>query len=275
MLESRRKEIRRIAEKVREKCRVGRYGIIDLFGDHESLGFKLFRYPLGENADLGMAMKRDQDVLVVTNSSVRVSRELFTLAHEIGHVYLHIEKTKSFIDNARTLSENTTNDGVDEKEQEANYFAACLLMPEQEVTRYLDLEINDFSECGLTAMDITRMMSEFGVSFEMVLVRLESLGKIDINERNRLDVIKNERRVGNLLKSVGGNARLNEVSEEILLPHEYIDYAVFNYNRNAIPKETLEKVLECYQLTIEDISDKLVDKAEVEEDFDEFLRGLE
>lgn len=275
MLESRRREIRRVAENVREKCRVGRYGIIDLFGDHERLGVKLFRYPLGENAELGMSMKRDRDVLVITNSSIRVSRELFTLAHEIGHVYLHIDKTKSFFDNSKTLSISAVaNDSEDEKEQEANYFAACLLMPEQEVIRYLDLELNDFGERGLTAMDIARIMSEFGVSFEMVLVRLESLGKIDANERNRLDVIKNERRVGNLLRSVGGNARLNEVSEEILIPHEYIDYAVFNYNRNAIPKETLEKVLECYQLTLEDISDKLVEKAEVEEDFDEFIRRL-
>lgn len=29
-------------------------------------------------------------------------------------------------------------------------------------------------------------------------------------------------------------------------------------HHNAIPKETLEKVLDCYHLTIEDISDRLI-----------------
>ena len=38
----------------------------------------------------------------------------------------------------------------------------------------------------------------------------------------------------------------------------YNGYVIYNYNHNAVPKETLEKVLAYYQLSIEDISDKLV-----------------
>ena len=30
---------------------------------------------------------------------------------------------------------------------------------------------------------------------------------------------------------------------EISIPYEYIDYVIYNYNHNAIPMETLEKVL--------------------------------
>ena len=48
-----------------------------------------------------------------------------------------------------------------------------------------------------------------------------------------------------------------------------------NYNHNAIPQETLEKALECYHLTIEDISDKLVEREEAEEDdLDVLLGGI-
>ena len=107
-------------------------------------------------------------------------------------------------------------------------------------------ELDDFEQNRLSALDIARIMSEFNVSFDMALNRLENLGKIDRNERVWLDNERNEKRVGNLLRSVGGNARLNVSSMEIDLPYEYIEYAIYNYNHKAIPYETLEKALECY-----------------------------
>lgn len=54
-------------------------------------------------------------------------------------------------------------------------------------------------------------------------------------QRIILDSEKNQTRVGNLLKSVGGNSRLNEASKEIGIPYEYIDYVIYNYNHKAIP----------------------------------------
>lgn len=271
MQEYRKKEIRKQAYIFREKCKVSRYGIIDLFKECERLGYKLLRYPLGEEADLGFVVKKDNDMVIFTNTCSRLAREIFTLAHEIGHIVLHMEKVMSFIDDTITISGRST----DEKEQEANYFASCLLMPEDEVDKFLDLEIADFKTNGLSAMDIARIMSEFNVSFEMALNRLENLGKIDINERLRLDNERNQVRVGNLLRSVGGNSRLNETGREIEIPHEYLEYVIYNYNHNAIPLETLEKALECYHLTIEDINDKLVKRIDEEdEDLDALLGGV-
>ena len=147
-------------------------------------------------------------------------------------------------------------------------------MPDDEVDKFLELEVDDFESNGLTAMDIARIMSEFNVSFEMALNRLENLGKIDGRARICLDNQRIHNRVGNLLRSVGGNARLNEPSEEIVIPHEYIEYAISNYNHCAIPLETLEKTLDCYRLTIEDIRDKLIITEEDEdEDLDALLGG--
>ena len=76
MQESRRKDIRRTAAVVREKCKVSRYGIIDLFKECARLGYKLIRYPLVENADLGFTIKKDQDIVIFTNSSIRLSKFL-------------------------------------------------------------------------------------------------------------------------------------------------------------------------------------------------------
>ena len=191
---------------------------------------------------------------------------------EIGHVILHLENTNSFIDDTVTINGKST----DEKEQEANYFAACLLMPSDDVDRFIDLEILNFQERGLSVLDIARIMSEFSVSFGMALNRLESLEAIDLNEKLRLDNEKTEKKVGNLLRSVGGNARLNEPSKEIDIPYEYIDYAIYNYNHNVIPKETLEKVLDCYHLDMEDVSDKLIEHSDAtDDDLDDLLGGLD
>lgn len=107
------------------------------------------------------------------------------------------------------------------------------------ISRYgiIDLGIQDFGEKGLSAMDIARILSEFNVSFDMALNRLESLGTIDLNQKLRLDNERTMKKVGNLLRSVGGNAKLNEPSNVIDIPYEYIDYVFYNYNHNAVPKE--------------------------------------
>lgn len=264
MLNSRKRELRIQADSFREKCKISRYGIIDLFKECERMGYKLLRYPLGENADLGFALKKDDDIIIYINTSIRLSREIFTLAHEIGHAILHLNGERPFIDNNSTLSGNNG----DEKEQEANYFAACLLMPADEVDRFIDLELPDFEKNGLSSMDIARLMSEFNVSYDVVLNRLESLGKIDVNQKMQLETERSEKRVGNLLRSIGGNSRLNVASNEIVIPYEYIDYVIYNYNHNAIPRETLEKVLECYQLSIEDISDRLMELPNEDDNLD-------
>lgn len=272
MQDSRKRKIRIKADSFRVKCKVSRYGIINLFKECERLGYKLLRYPLGENADLGFTIKKDNDIVIFTNSCSKLSREIFTLAHEIGHVILHLEDDSPFIDNNVTINGRST----DEKEQEANYFAACLLMPADDVDRFIDLEIQDFHEKGLSAMDIARIMSEFNVSFDMALNRLESLNVINQNQKLCLDNERIEKRVGNLLRSVGGNARLNVPSNEIDIPYEYIDYAIYNYNHNAVPKETLEKVLACYQLTIEDVSDRLTPLSDDDDDdLDELIGVLD
>lgn len=272
MLDSRKREIRIKADSFRDKCKISRYGIIDLFKECGRLGYKLLRYPLGDNADLGFAVKKDNDIVIFTNSCSRLSREIFTLAHEIGHVILHLNDESSFIDDNITINDRST----DEKEQEANYFAACLLMPDDDVSRFIDLEVQDFKENGLSAMDIARIMSEFNVSFDMALNRLDSLGIINQNQKALLDDQRTMKKVGNLLRSVGGNAKLNEPSNVIDIPYEYIDYAIYNYNHNAVPKETLEKVLDCYQLRIEDINDKLISPIEDDvDDLDDLIGGLE
>lgn len=272
MHELRKRDIRKTAENFRLRCNISRYGIIDLFDECSRSGYKLLRYPLGETGCLGFAVKRDHDVIIFSNTSSRLSRELFTVAHEIGHALLHFRESSIFMDDNNTISEKST----DEKEQEANYFAACLLMPEVEVQKFVKNSVEFSNEGNLTAYDIARMMSEFHVSFDMALNRLETLGVITKGFRLLLDCEKNEKRVSNLLRSVGGSLKLNEASEIVDIPHEYLEYAIYNYNNRVIPENTLKKVLEYYSLSMEDISEKLVTfEDETEDDLEKLIGGLE
>lgn len=271
MIETRKREIRIKADSFRTNCKIDRYGIIDLFKECKRAGYKLLRYPLGEGADLGFAVRRDNDIVIFTNSCNRLSREIFTLAHEIGHALLHMSEAASFVDDSVTINGRST----DEAEQEANYFAACLLMPVDEIHRFIDLEVQNFRENGLTVIDIAGIMTEFNVSFDMALNRLENLSIIDASQRVRLDNAKTEIKVGNLLRGVGGNSRLNVASEVIDIPYEYIDYVVYNYNHNAVPRETLERVLSCYGLSIDDICDKIVTPYDDGDDLDDLIGGLD
>ena len=267
---NRKKEIRQKADEFRNLCKVNRYSIINLFQECGRFGYKLIRYPIAEDGNLGFSYKKNGDIIIFTNSSVRLSRELFTLAHEIGHVMLHLERRESFLDDIGTISEKSE----DIKEQEANFFAANLLMPQNAVNDYFDFELNALQGKTLSAYDVAKMMSAFNVSFEMVLNRLEVLGKIAPDERICLDNEKNKKRVGNLLRATGGNAMLNIAANEISMPPEYLDYAIYNYNHKAIPKETLERVLDCYHLTLEDIKDE-IKIVEEEHDLDELIRRME
>lgn len=192
----REKEIRRKANEIREQCTTTRYGIVNLFRDCKNFNIKLFRYPMGEDADLGFTLKRDNDTIIFTNTSIRLSREIFTLAHEIGHAVLHFENMEAFFDNNSTFSDSD----VDEKEHEANYFAACLLMPQEKVEGYIYFEIED-SE-NISARDIAKMMVEFNVSFDMVVNRLCSLQFIDEHKKTLLNVAKVEAKVGILLNQL-------------------------------------------------------------------------
>ena len=62
MTQQRKKDIRRAANSFREKCKVSRYGILDLFKECERCGYKVIRFPNGNNANLGFVMKRDGEI---------------------------------------------------------------------------------------------------------------------------------------------------------------------------------------------------------------------
>jgi Zn-dependent peptidase ImmA (M78 family) len=113
---------------------------------------------------LGALIKEpDREPLIMLNANDPPNRRRFTCAHEIGH----------FVRRGATPEPYTTIDfrdasstkGDDEEEIYANEFAACLLMPDEDVMR--------FAKEGLGDLE---MSIRFGVSREAMNFRLKNLG---------------------------------------------------------------------------------------------------
>ena len=90
---------------------------------------------------LGKAKGNDSTALIYLNKNIsNTGRFNFTAAHEIGHVCMHImpQKKMSFECGSKELS-NQFDDPI---EQQANGFAAGLLMPKQLISGLTDGDIN-------------------------------------------------------------------------------------------------------------------------------------
>ncbi len=93
---------------------------------------------------LGMSAGTDSQAKILVNANIRpITRKLFTAAHEIGHVILHIQtgkKSKSECDAEDIQRKGDSNANF---ETEANQFASALLMPKFLIQD--DIRKNDLS----------------------------------------------------------------------------------------------------------------------------------
>lgn len=136
---------------------------VDIFRIVTALGLKLKEGRFLDNDVAGAYDKNSKTIFISDKDPY--TRKAFTIAHELGHFILHKDKEKEtfFRSNALLL------DGEErEVEQEANCFAASLLMPEDLVKRYVRIVKN------------REMLAEiFGVSNSAMSWRLKNLGLMD------------------------------------------------------------------------------------------------
>ena len=109
-------------------------------------------------------------------------RKNFTIAHELGHYFLHLNgDSKEFVDNKRTM--NRTDSFWDAKESEANNFAANLLMPVSLIInngkRIIDTYKRENDTQSMPKEEfIFELSKELKVSRESLVYRLKNLGII-------------------------------------------------------------------------------------------------
>ncbi|HLX54303.1 MAG TPA: ImmA/IrrE family metallo-endopeptidase [Aquella sp.] len=97
-----------------------------------------------------------KDNSIYVNKTERPNRQTFTIAHELGHKILHEEWIKS--DNYQVLfREQLAIPSKDPKEQEANCFAANLLVPKEMLIMYKDIaSIDELSTLFMVSKPVIR-----------------------------------------------------------------------------------------------------------------------
>ena len=264
MTEQRKREIEKEASDTRKLAEILTTGISDIFEVCDTLNIYYVRYPLGQDAILGAAILREDDHIIFSNSSVVLSREIFTVAHELGHIRLgHLNSQYSKIKDY-SFSEET-----DEKEAEANYFAACFLMPREQVILLPEkLQITEW-----TPLEVVRMQSIFNTSFDATVTRLASLHKITKAKQEELLQKKANIKVSSILRTIGKDASLCFSDQSKAISIDYLKWIVSNYSNGLIPKETVEKALGYLGIHFEDVIDE--ERIPVAEDFDldDYLEG--
>lgn len=268
MNKNRQLTIEKIAENVRDECNVTDYGFKDIFEAAEKIGYRTIRYPIGADSFLGFASIKDSERIIFSNSSLILSREIFSIAHEIGHQKLHLSEQ------GRTLIKDDDFSDRDELEVEANYFAACLLMPVDKVEKFIRLELKSKRIENWDGLDIARIQTAFNVSYDMVLVRLKASGVLNDVIIEKLRIEKIEQTASKLLKVISGNIELCKTTEAKKVPAEFLEWVISNYNEKLIPKKSLETALNYVDLNADDFTDNRENPDE-EESFDDLIRRMD
>lgn len=111
-----------------------------------------------ESGSIFVHGERDFDICLPSYTSPR--RDQFTIAHELGHYFLHSRQGKTPL-----IANRQSTPASERVEWEANWFAAALLMPEQQ-----------FREAFRSEGDPVLLAQCFGVSTDAATVRMKVLG---------------------------------------------------------------------------------------------------
>ena len=168
-----RRAINTFVEDLRQKAQLNEtLSMEDLINLVRRLGGEVkFDYmPL--DIDGKIERKNENFVITLNENILNDERKKFTLAHELGHLFIHMgflnpeqwKNEKEYVDST------FYRQGYSREEYEANEFAAALLMPEQEFIK----RAREFSKNN--RCDINKLAKHFGVSNEAALTRGRWLG---------------------------------------------------------------------------------------------------
>ncbi len=119
--------------------------------------------------DMSGALKREHGGWkIYINRQDSPTRQLFTLAHELGHFFLHRESAEEFVDGEFVMNRDEDTKYAQE-ELEANEFAGNLVMPEGLIRR----KIGEKQPDDELVLSLAQM---FHVSPLAMAIRLRSIG---------------------------------------------------------------------------------------------------
>ncbi len=168
----RRAEIRKIASRLLAKHDAIQADV-DVRRIAEAEGFEVVAVPPNDETVSGFLDMRDNARIIGYNEDHPLNRQRFTIAHELGHSFLHASRSVYF-DERLKYRNSMSSEGTDLEEIEANLFAAELLMPKSLLEEDVEgqwLDMNDEND-----PELERLANRYGVSKQAMMYRLAYLG---------------------------------------------------------------------------------------------------
>lgn len=127
-----------------------------------------------------MVTREDGNAVIAVNEHHSKTRQRFSMAHELGHFFLHRTVSPVFVDSKKVFYRDArASEGTIRQEIEANAFAAELLMPAAEVRKRFPEKLSGTEE---DEMDVSA--KEFGVSVLALSIRLQRLGLLQSQDEH-------------------------------------------------------------------------------------------
>ena len=150
---------------------------IDVRGIARSLNITLREENLDDIS--GLIFREGTQVILGVNSGHAETRKRFTVAHELGHYYLHAYNPL-FVDKvfAVKLRDHISSEAVNIEEIEANAFAAELLMPTKNIQQdfqKLQPGVLDYESWEKMDEIIQKLAQNYQVSKQAMTIRLINL----------------------------------------------------------------------------------------------------
>ena len=129
-------------------------------------GLEILEIQFPQKEVAGAYNKNEKRIYVAENDYF--PRQLFTIAHELGHFFLHKDKKEEVFLRTDALRVGIEGNEKAQEEKEADWFAASLLMPKESVKNYWRVLGN------------TKQMADlFGVSQSEMRWRLVNIGVLE------------------------------------------------------------------------------------------------
>lgn len=145
---------------------------VDVYALSEQEGISLMSRDLEEDVS-GLLVIKGNRAAIGFNQRHHLNRQRFTVAHELGHYFLHRNTSNLFIDKTLTFyRDEASSEGSYLQEIQANSFAAELLMPRAFLTDYFKVHRIDLHDSNA----IQELASLYRVSEQALSIRLSNLG---------------------------------------------------------------------------------------------------
>lgn len=201
-------------------------------------GVYVFKDQFRQEGFSGFSLYHEEFPIIYVNNSTAVTRQIFTLFHELAHLLLHTSGIESSQEEMRPVEEYRRTEAA------VNRFASSLLVPDSVFTEAL----GERSPDKATAAELA---NRFKVSREFVYRRFLDSNLIGSTAYKRQAKTWNEQRG----KGTGGNYYANQIA---YLGQHYVRQAFSRYYQNKIDAVQLADYLDIKPASLERLEQEVL-----------------